>query len=365
MLRRGYGTARNLLRSRRGLPRHARAGRVPQRRCARGTTSTARGASRAPGRRSAVRRRGDPGLEPRPLRRRLGRDLVARRVRRARALAGLPGDLPRGGGARRGTAARRRDRARDGRADDHQPRHRGAEEPLPEAAARRRRDLVPGLLGAGRGLRPRGCASLGAAGRRPLRARRTEGLVVVRPHRRLLHPPRTVRPRLGAARGADLPDRRHARPRRRGASAPPDHRRGRVQRDLPERGRGAARERDRRGGPRLGRGDDDAAARARDARLCARRATRGPGPEARGARRRPRCDRHAARGGCPRVDPPAGAPLDGVPVAQRARAHRHARARGLDPEARVVGGEPARHQARPRAARPRRAAPAGNAPYDG
>ena len=37
----------------------------------------------------------------------------------------------------------------------------------------------------------------------------------------------------------------------------------------------------------------------------------------------------------------------------------HARARGLDPEAALVGGEPAPDQARARAARPRRAAPAG------
>ena len=66
-----------------------------------------------------------------------------------------------------------------------------------------------------------------------------------------------------------VPDRRHARARRRGAAAAPDHRRGGVQRDLLHRRRGAGREPARRRGRRLGGRDDDAAARARHARLRA------------------------------------------------------------------------------------------------
>ena len=94
---------------------------------------------------------------------------------------------------------RRRDRPRHGGTDDHQPRHGGAEGALPAAAPGRRRDLVPGLLRAGRRVRSRRRAHIGAARGRPVRAGRPEGLVVLRPHRRLLHPPRPLRPRLGAS----------------------------------------------------------------------------------------------------------------------------------------------------------------------
>ena len=271
-------------------------------------------------------------------------------------LAAVPGDLPRGGGARRGAAARRRDRPRDGRADDHLARHRRAEGALPAAAALGRGDLVPGILRARRRIRPRRRAHLGATRRRPVRRRRPEGVVVVRAHRGLLHPRRALRPGLGASRRPDVPDRRHARARGRGAPAPPDHRRGGVQRDLPERRRGARRERDRRDRRRLGRRDDDASPRARHAGFRARRAARGAGAEARRARRRPRRDAAPARGDRPRVDPAPGASRDGVPLALRPRADGHPRAGRVDPQAAVVGGEPARDEARPRAARPGRPA---------
>ena len=66
-----------------------------------------------------------------------------------------PGDLPRGDRARRGAAAHERDRARDGRPDDHRPRHRGAEGALPPEDPVGRGDLVPGLLRARRRLRSR------------------------------------------------------------------------------------------------------------------------------------------------------------------------------------------------------------------
>ena len=180
--------------------------------CPRSSAATAAAAARFDG--PEIR-----AVEPRAPRRRLGRDLVAGGVRRPRAVAPVPGDLPRGGGAGRGAAAHRRDRARHGGADDHQPRHRGAEGALPRAAPGGRRDLVPGVLGARRRLRPRGRPHLRAARRRPLRPRRAEGLVVVRAHRRLLHPRRALRPGLAAARGPDVPDRRHARAGRRGAAA--------------------------------------------------------------------------------------------------------------------------------------------------
>ena len=138
-------------------------------------------------------------LEPRALRRGLGRDLLARGVRRARPLAPLPGDLPRGGGARRGAAAHRRDRPRHGRADDH---HAAARRRRRRATCSRcsppRRSGARGSRSPGR-LRPRGRPHVRAPRRRPLRPRRAEGLVVVRAHRRLLHPPRPLRPRLASA----------------------------------------------------------------------------------------------------------------------------------------------------------------------
>ncbi len=105
-----------------------------------------------------------------------------------RSLVHAPGDLPRGDGARRGAAARRRDRPRHGGADDHGPRHRGAEGALPGADPLRGGDLVPGILGAGRRLGSRGRTYERAPGERPLRRGRPEGLVVVRAPRELLHP---------------------------------------------------------------------------------------------------------------------------------------------------------------------------------
>ena len=56
------------------------------------------------------------------------------------------------------------------------------------------------------------CARSGAARGDAVRRRRPEGVVVVRAHRRLVPPARAQRPGVAAARGPDLPDRRHARP---------------------------------------------------------------------------------------------------------------------------------------------------------
>ena len=52
--------------------------------------------------------------------------------------------------------------------------------------------------------------------------------------------------------------------------------------------------------------------------------------QARRARRRPGRNTDAARDARPRVDPAPGAPLDGVPLAQRAGAHRPSRSGGID-----------------------------------
>ena len=298
----------------------------------------------------------DPRVEPCALRGRLHRAHLAEGVRRRRQAVQLSGDLPRGDGSRRGAAAPRRDRARHGRPDDHRARHRGPEGPLPPASALGRGDLVPGLLRAGRGLRSLRRADELAPRGLPVRRRRPEGVVVVRAHRRLVHPRHAQRPELRAARGPHVPDRRHEGARRRGAAAAPDHGRGGVQRDLLHRRRGAGRERDRRHRRRLAGRDDDPAPRARHARLRAHGGARGDGREADRAGPRPRRDAAAARRDRPGVDRAAGAALHRLPVAVGADEDRHPRPRGVDPEAAVVGGGAAADEARARAARPRRPA---------
>ena len=140
-----------------------------------------------------------PGLEPEAARGRLRGPDLAEGVRRRRRALQPPGDLPRGDGARRGAAPPRRDRARDGRADDHRPRHRRPEAEAPGEDPLDRGDLVPGLLRAGRGLRPLRRAHDRPPRERPLRRRRPEGLVVVRAHRRLVHPRHAQRPRRASA----------------------------------------------------------------------------------------------------------------------------------------------------------------------
>ena len=227
----------------------------------------ARGPAGAPRRRGAVQRRRRPRLEPDALRRGVHRPDLAEGVRRRRQALQLPGDLPRGAGPGRGTPAPRRDRARHGRADDHLLRHRGPQGALPAAPALGPGDLVPGLLGARCGLRPLGGADERAPRGRAVRRRRPEGVVVVRAHRRLVHPPHAQRSGVRAARRAHVPHRRHEGARRRGAPAAPDHGRGGVQRDLLLRRRGAGGERARRRRRRLAGRDDDPPPRARHARL--------------------------------------------------------------------------------------------------
>ena len=160
MLQRRYVVAQPFSIAKDGLPRHRRGGAIPGGGPRLVRREPPRGAPRAPRRRGPLRRARGARVEPRALRRGLVGHLVALRVRRSWALPPLPGDLPRGGGTGRGAAAHRRDRARHGGADDHGARHRRAEGALPPAAPRSGRDLVPGLLGAGGRLRPRGRAHL-------------------------------------------------------------------------------------------------------------------------------------------------------------------------------------------------------------
>ena len=127
------------------------------------------------------------------------------------------------------------------RAHDHGVRERGPEARTPDADLGRRRPLVPGLLGARGGFRPRGAAHHGAARRRGVRRERDQDLDLVREPRRLLLPVGAQRSRLGAA------------PRNLGAADADGPARGRDPRD-PRRGGGALLPRslpERRPGPGL------------------------------------------------------------------------------------------------------------------
>src|SRR5581483_845098 len=152
-------------------------------------------------------------------------------------------------------------------------------------------------------------------------------------------------------------DRRHARARRRGASARPDHGPSRVQRDLLHRRAGAEGEPPRRDRGRLAGGDDDAAARARHARLRACRDARRRGAQARRAGEGAQRERsHTPRPDRARVDRAPGAALHELPRADDAAEDRHPGAGGIDLEARLVGEQPAADEARARDPRLARAA---------
>ena len=108
---------------------------------------------------------------------------VAPGVRRARADQAAPG-RPHGGAGHRGRPLRQRQRHvrhQDGRQHGADVGHRGAEAPVPAADPVRRGPLVPGLLRAGRGLRPGLAADPRRRGRRRLGARRAEDLDLDRP----------------------------------------------------------------------------------------------------------------------------------------------------------------------------------------
>ena len=258
------------LAGRRGIPRHA--ARLDRRQPPGPGAGGRRGVVRVP-----------PRLAAQAQRARLGRPDLADRVRRRRRDADRAGDPVRGVRALAGAADGQRARADDGRPDGHRARHRRSEGALPLADPVRRRDVVPGLLRARVGLRPRVAEDArGAQGRR-VRRHRPEGVDDVRAPLQVVHAARAHEPgRAQAPRAHLLPDG-HGAGRRRHPAAGPDHRRGRVQRALHRRGADPGRERRRRRRQRLARGDHDADARARRARL--RAAGAGPGGAGRAGRR--------------------------------------------------------------------------------
>ena len=200
-------------------------------------------------------------------RRRLGRDLLAEGVRRPRRDHDRAGDLRRRGRAPGSAEPGQRARPRDGRPGRHRPRHRRAEAALPGADPDRRGDLVPGLLRARVGLRPRLAEDARGQGRRRMGRHRAEGLDDLRPVREVVHARRPHRPRRPQAQGPHLLPDGHGAGRGRGQTAGPDHRRGRVQRGLHRGGADPRRQRRRRRRQRLGGGDHDADERARRPRL--------------------------------------------------------------------------------------------------
>ena len=198
---------------------------------------------------------------------------------------------------------------------------------------------------------------------------RAEGLDHLRPVREVVHARRPHRPRRAQAQGPHLLPDGHGAGGRRSQASGPDHRRGRVQRGLHERGADPRRQRRRRRRQRLVGGDHDADERARRARLRRDLPDRQQPQAARGAGRRdPRQRRHRRRGP---LLPPADRPAphrgrDDAPQRlsgpDQDDAVRDPGARGLARQVAVGRHQPGNHRARPRhrgrlrAPRPRRRA---------
>ena len=124
---------------------------------------------------------------------------------------------------------------------DPEVRHRRAEGRAPAVDARRRAALVPAVLRARRGERPRLARDARRARRGALDRQRPEGLDEWRPLLRLGHPHGPNRRRRAEAqRHLVLPDG-HVAARHRGTTAAADDRRGRVRRGLLHRCRDADR----------------------------------------------------------------------------------------------------------------------------
>ena len=180
-------------------------------------------------------RRGD-GLPPRVAAEaacgRLGRDLLAQGVRRPRRDDDRAGDLRRRGGPSGSAEPGQRARLGDGRPGRDRPRYRRPEAALPGADSDRRGDLVPGLLRARVGLRPRLAEDSRGQGWRRMGRQRTEGLDHLRPVREVVHARRPHRRRRSQAPGPHLLPDGHGAGGRRSQTAGADNRRGRVQRGL-------------------------------------------------------------------------------------------------------------------------------------
>ena len=142
------------------------------------------------------------------------------------------------------------------------PRRRGAAGAAAAPHVHRRGRLVPAVQRAGRRLRPGRPGHQGGARRRRVGDHRPEGVEHAGPHRRPGHARGPHRSRCAQAQGPHLLRPRHARARRRGPAAAPDHRRGRVQRGLHDRGPRARRRPHRRRRRGLAGGHDHAHERA-------------------------------------------------------------------------------------------------------
>ena len=211
-------------------------------------------------------------VEPRARRRPVRRDRLARGVRRARRGRHRPGRVRRGDGPRAGARTDQPARDPEHRAGDHRVRLRGAEADAAAADAPGRRHLVPGVLRAGRRVRPRVAALPGRARRRQLGRERAEDLDDARAPRQLVRAARADRSRRAEAQGDLVPARRHdaAGHRRCGRSrrSPGTHEFNEMFFDR----RARARRLDARAGQRgLARRDDDVVARARRRREAAPR----------------------------------------------------------------------------------------------
>ena len=289
----------------------------------------------------------------------LGRDLVAQGVRRPRRHPDGAGHLRRGvlPGAR--PRAPRLLRHRHGGPDHHRVGHRGAEAALPAAHPGRRRHLVPGLLGAGRGLGPGEPQHPRRGPGRSFRRQRAEGVDLGRPVRGLDLPARAHRSRRAQAPRHQLPPGGHEDARHHGAPAGAAQRPPALQRGVLRRRGGAEGQPDRPAERGLEARDDHAHVRAQERRRARPRGAARAAARARhdGAARRPA--RVGASG-----DPPALRPARDRGAVPALHAHaqpdppaprRAARARGLDPQALRLRAGRAHRRLRGRAARPARA----------
>ena len=215
-----------------GPERHPGAGRVPRQGAgvARGAQGDAAPASRGDDDARVAARR---AWQQRARRGRARRRHLARRVRRRRPRAAPAGRGQPGDRARRRARDLRHHRRGHARPDADRARLGGAEAAPPRPDADGRRGLVPALLRAGRGLRPRRRADARqAAGGRLLAAVGPEGVDDERAVRGVRPAARPHEPRRAQAQGPDDVRRADGRRGRHGPPAAPDLRRGALQRGL-------------------------------------------------------------------------------------------------------------------------------------